>query len=83
MEEEDKEYLRKQNVDNYSDAAVNKTIEKDIGKHSTKWARDNLDISAEFIFDDSEEKIEAKNIKKWEIMWKWNQSLQPRHHLLQ
>ena len=60
--------MRKQNVDHYSDGVVNKIIEKDVGKHSTKCAGDNLDKSAEFIFDDSEEKIEAKNIKKWGIV---------------
>ena len=56
--------MRKQNVDHYSDVVVNKIIEKDVGKHSTKCAGDNLDKSAEFIFDDSEKKIEVKNIKK-------------------
>ena len=35
-------------------------------KFSTKCTRDNLDKSVEFIFDDSEEKIE-----KWWIMLKW------------
>ena len=70
LQEEDKEYLRKQNVDYHSDGVVNKTIVKDVGKHSTKCAGDNLDKSAEFIFDGREEKIEAKNIKKWGIMWK-------------
>ena len=71
MQEEDKEYLRKQNVDHHSDEVVNKTIEKDVGKHSTKSAGDNLDKSFDFIFYDSEEKIEVKNIKKWGIVWKW------------
>ena len=35
LQEEDKEYLRKQNVDYHSDAVVNKTKEKDVCKHST------------------------------------------------
>ena len=38
---------------------------------STKCTRDNLDKSVELIFDNSEEKIEGKNIKKWGIMLKW------------
>ena len=38
-------------------------------KPSTKCTRDNLDKSVEFIFDNSEEKIE-KNLKKWGIMLK-------------
>ena len=33
-------------------------------------AGDNIDKSAEFIFSDSKEKFEAKNNKKWGIMWK-------------
>ena len=32
-------------------------------KFSTKCTRDNLDKSAEFIFDNSEEKIEAKILR--------------------
>ena len=63
LQEEVKEYLRKQNVVHHSDAVVNKTIEKDVGKHWTKCAGDNIDKSAEFIFDGSEEKVEARNIK--------------------
>ena len=51
-----KEYLRKQNVDHHSDEVINKTIKKDVGKHSTKCAGDNLNESAEFILNDSEEK---------------------------
>ena len=39
-----------------------KTIEKDVGKHLTKHAGDNLDKSSEFIVDDSEKKIETKKI---------------------
>ena len=54
--------MRKQNIDHHSDGVVNKIIEEDADKHSTKCARDNIDKSAELIFDDSEEKIEAKNI---------------------
>ena len=46
---------------------MNKTILKDVGEHSTKSAGDNLDKSFEFIFDDGEEKIKVKNIKKREI----------------
>ena len=61
LKEEDKEYLIKQNVDHYSDAISNKTIEKDVGKHSNKYAEDNLDKSDEFILDDCEEKTETKN----------------------
>ena len=61
--EEDKEYLRKLSVNHHSDEVVNKTIKKDVGKNSTKSAGDNLDKSSEFMFDDGEEKIEAKNIK--------------------
>ena len=49
--------MKKQNVDHHSDAVVDKTIEKDVGKRSTKCAGDNLDKSDEVIFDDSEEKI--------------------------
>ena len=70
MQEEDKEYLRKQIIDYYSDGVVNKTIEKDVGKHSTKCAGDNIDKSAEAIFDDSGEKIDFTNIKIWGIMLK-------------
>ena len=62
--------ILKQNVDHHSCGVANKTIKKDVGKHSTKCAGDNLDKSEEFIFDDCEEKIEAKHIKKWGIMWK-------------
>ena len=64
MQEEDKEYIIKQNVDHHSDAVSNKTIEKDVDKYLTKYVRDNLDKSSEFIFDDSEEKIEIKIILK-------------------
>ena len=42
LQEEDKEYLRKQNVDHHFDEVVNKTIEKVVGKHSFKYAGDNL-----------------------------------------
>ena len=49
LQEEDKEYLRKQNVDHHSDGVVNKTIKKDVRKYSTLFAGDNLDKSAEFI----------------------------------
>ena len=52
-------------------------------KFSNNCTRDNLDKSFEFIFDNSEEKIEAnilemRNYAKVKII-----SLQPRHHLLQ
>ena len=67
LQEKDKEYLRKQNVDHHSEGVVNKTKKNDVGKHSTKWAGDNIDKSAEFIFDDSEEKIEARNIKNSQV----------------
>ena len=60
MQEEDKEYLIKQNFDHHPDAVANKTIEKNVDKHLNKYAGDNLDKSDEFIFDDSEEKIKAK-----------------------
>ena len=42
LQEEDKEYLRKQSVDNHSGRVVNKIIGKDVGKHSTKRAGDNI-----------------------------------------
>ena len=61
LQEENKEYLIKHNCDHHSDAVANKTIEKDVDKHSNKYAGDNLDKSDEFIYDDSEEKIETKN----------------------
>ena len=67
LQEEDKEYLIKQNVDHHSDALSNKTIEKSVDKHSTKYAGDNLDKSDEFIFVDSEEKIETKKIKNSKV----------------
>ena len=41
---------------------MNKNIKKNVGKHSTKNAGDNLDKSVEFIFHDSEDKIETKKI---------------------
>ena len=50
LQEEAKEYLRK-NVDHHSNGVVNKTISKDVYKNSIKCARDNLDKSAEFIFN--------------------------------
>ena len=53
----------------FPDWVVNKIIEKYAENFSTKCTRDNLDKSVEFIFDNSEEKIEAK-IKKWRIMLK-------------
>ena len=59
--------MRKQNVDHHSDAVVNKIIEKDVGKYSTKFSGDNINKSAEFIFDDSEEKIKAKNIRNYQV----------------
>ena len=60
MQEEDKEYLRKQNVDYYSDDVANKNIEKDVDKHSTKCAGDNLDKSAEFIFYGMKKRLRKK-----------------------
>ena len=78
LQEEDKEYLRK-NVDHHSDAVANKTIEKDVGKHSTKCEQEIQDRSDEFIFDDSEEKNEAKNIKNWGICEREDRKLTTRH----
>ena len=52
-------------------------------KFSTKCTRDNLDKSVEFIFDDSEEKIEAKILRNDELYESEIISLLPRHHLLQ
>ena len=37
-----KEYLREQNVHHHIDEVANNTIEKDVGKHSTKCAGNNL-----------------------------------------
>ena len=36
-------------------------------KFSNKFTRDNLDKSVEFIFDNSEEKIEAKILRNEEL----------------
>ena len=47
----------KQNVNYHSDEVVNNTIEKDVGKHSTKCTGDNLDKYVEFIYDNSEKNI--------------------------
>ena len=52
--------MRKQKFDYHPDGVANKTIEKDIGKHSTKCTGDNLDKSAEFIFDGSEKRLKPK-----------------------
>ena len=60
---EDKEYLIKQNANHHCDEVVNKTIEKDVDKNSTKCTGDNLDKFSEFIFDNSEEKIKAKILR--------------------
>ena len=59
--------MRKQNVNLLSNGVVNKTIKKDISKHSTKCAGKNIDKSAEFIYDDSEEKLNPKifEMRKW------------------
>ena len=44
-------------------------------KYSTKFTQNNVDNSAEFIFDDSEEKIDAKIL--------WNEELcECEHHKL-
>ena len=59
--------MRKQNVYHFTDWVVNKITEKDADKFSTKCTRDNLDKSVEFIFDDSEEKIEAKILRNEEL----------------
>ena len=53
----------KQNIDYYFDEFVNKIIKKEVRKHSTKCAGDNLDKTSEFIFDDNEEKIESKILR--------------------
>ena len=42
-------------------------MNKDVDKHSTKLERDILDKYDEFIFDDSEEKIEGKNTKNFQV----------------
>ena len=63
LQEEDKEYLIKQNFDHHSDVVSNKIIKKDVDKHLTNYAGDNLNKSFEFIFDDSEEKIETKKLR--------------------
>ena len=51
----------------FIDWVVNKTIEKDADKFSTKCSRYNLDKSIKFIFDDSEEKIDAKILRNEEL----------------
>ena len=51
-------------------------------KFSTKCTRDNLDKSVEFIFDNSEEKIEAKILRKEELCYVKIISLKSRHNLL-
>ena len=51
----------------FTDWVVNKIIEKDADKFSTKCTRDNLDKSVEFIFDNIEEKIEAKILRNEEL----------------
>ena len=63
---EDKEYLIKQNANHHCDEVVNKTIEKDVDKHSSNCTEDNRYKFAEFIFDNSEEKI-SKNIKNSQV----------------
>ena len=70
LQEKDKEYMRKQNVNHHSDELEIK-LSKDVGKHSTKCAGGNIHKSAEYIFGDREEKTEDKNIKKWGTMLKW------------
>ena len=57
----------KLNVNHHSDEVVNKTIKNDVSKHSAKCAGDNLDKSTELIFDNSEEKIKATNIKNSKV----------------
>ena len=52
--------MRKQNVDHHSDAVVNQTIEKDVGKYSTKFSGDNINKYAEFIIDDNKERLKKK-----------------------
>ena len=41
LQEEEKKYLRKQNVDHHSDAVSNKTIEKYVDKYSIKCAEES------------------------------------------
>ena len=65
----------KLNVNHYCDEVVNKTIEKDVDKHSTKCTKDNLDKFAEFIFDNSEEKIKIKILKIFKKMQKSKENL--------
>ena len=45
-------------------------LKKNVDKHSTKYEGDNQDKSSEFIFDDSEEKIETKKLKILKYMQK-------------
>ena len=59
--------MRKQNYDLFTDWVVNKIMKKQLTKFSTKCTRDNLDRSVEFIFDNSEEKIEAKILRNEEL----------------
>ena len=65
----------KLNVNHYCDEVVNKTIEKDVDKHSTKCTKDNLDKFAEFIFDNSEEKIKIKILRIFKKMQKSKENL--------
>ena len=59
--------MRKQNVDRHSNGVVNKIIKKDIGKHSTKCTGDNLDKSAEFIFNNSTKRLKTKILRNEEL----------------
>ena len=65
----------KQNVNHHSDEVVNKTIEKDVGKHSNKSTGDNLDKFDEFIFDNSEENIKVKILRILKKMQKSKENL--------
>ena len=59
--------MRKQNVGLFTYWVVNKIMKKMLTKCSSKCTRDNLDKSVEFIFDNSEEKIEAKILRNEEL----------------
>ena len=51
-------------------------------KFSTKCTRDNLDKSVEFIFDDSEENIEAKILRNDELNESENHKLTAKTSLI-
>ena len=51
-------------------------------KFSTKYTRDNLDKSVEFIFDNSEEKIEANILRNEELYSSENHKLTAKKSLI-